>query len=99
MRTLSKVLLITIALTASAQGLAVQKKAGATRESTPPALTVMQDGGLTLAQAIERVRRKYNGRIVDAKTRCSGNRETHEIKVLTQDGKVKTERVPGKRCG
>jgi hypothetical protein len=99
MRTLSTVLLITIALTASAQGLAVQKKAGGTRESTPPALSVMQCNGVTLSQAVEQVRRQYNGRIVSAETQRNGDCETHVIKVLTEDGKVKTVRVPGKRRG
>jgi hypothetical protein len=44
---------------------------------------------------VERVRRQYNGRIVSAETRVSGNREVHYIKVLTDDGKVKTVTVPG----
>lgn len=69
------------------------------QQFAPPAASVMQSNGLTLSQAVEQVRRQYNGRIVSAETRCNGNRETHEIKVLTEDGKVKTVRVPGKRCG
>jgi hypothetical protein len=52
---------------------------------------------MTLSQAVEQVRRQYGGQIVSAETRVSGNRETHIIKVLTQDGKVKTVRVPGRR--
>jgi hypothetical protein len=83
MRSLLTILLISIALTASGQGIA--------------ALSVMQSNGLTLSQAVEQVRRQYNGRIVSAETQVSGNRETHVIKVLTEDGKVKTVRVPGKR--
>ena len=63
----------------------------------PPALDSFQRGGMTLSQAVEQVRRQYGGQIVSAETRVSGNRETHIIKVLTQDGKVKTVRVPGRR--
>jgi uncharacterized iron-regulated membrane protein len=55
-----------------------------------------QGGGLTLDQAVEQVRRQYDGRIVSAETRVSGNRETHYIKVLQKDGKVKTVTVPGR---
>ena len=63
---------------------------------TPP-LDSFQSGGMTLSQAVEQVRRQYGGQIVSAETRVSGNRETHIIKVLTQDGKVKTVRVPGRQ--
>jgi hypothetical protein len=49
----------------------------------------------SLSEAVERVRRQYNGRIVSAETRASGNREVHYVKVLTDDGKVKTVTVPG----
>jgi hypothetical protein len=97
MRSLLTILLISIALTASGQGIAAQREASATERSAPPALSVMQSNGLTLSQAVEQVRRQYNGRIVSAETQVSGNRETHVIKVLTEDGKVKTVRVPGKR--
>ncbi len=99
MRTLPTILLISIALTASGQGVAVQVEAGIAQELVPPALSVMQSNGVTLSQAVEQVRHQYNGRIVSAETEVNGNRETHVIKVLTQDGKVKTVRVPGKRRG
>lgn len=73
---------------------------GQLRDSEPPAHSVMQEcSGITLGEAVERVRRQYNGRIVSAESRCNGNCEVHVIKVLTADGKVKTVRVPGKRCG
>jgi hypothetical protein len=79
--------------------MALQIKSSATQEPTLPALSVMQSDGLTLSEAVEQVRRQYNGRIVDAVTQVSGGRETHVIKVLTEDGKVKTVRVRGKRRG
>ncbi len=99
MRTLLTILLLSIALIASGQGLAAQVAAGIKQEPTPPALEVMQSNGVSLSQAVEQVRRQYNGRIVSAETQVNGNREVHVIKVLTQDGKVKTVRVPGKRSG
>ncbi len=59
-------------------------------------ITVAQSGGMTLNQAVEQVKRQYGGRIVSAETRMEGNREMHHIKVLTEDGKVKTVKVPGR---
>ena len=58
--------------------------------------SVAQQGGMSLAQAIESVRRKTKGRVVSAETRVQGGREVHYIKVLTKDGKVKTHRVNGR---
>ncbi len=55
-----------------------------------------QQGGMSLSQAIESVRRKTNGRVVSAETKVQGGREVHYIKVLTKDGKVKTHRVNGR---
>ncbi|MEQ9563929.1 MAG: hypothetical protein RLN69_15520 [Woeseiaceae bacterium] len=59
------------------------------------AVQLAQGGCTSLDQAVEQVRRQYNGRIVSAETRVSGKREVHYIKVLTDDGKVKTVTVPG----
>jgi uncharacterized membrane protein YkoI len=60
-------------------------------------LRVAQQGGMTLAQAIESVRRQTNGRVVGAETKIQGGREVHYIKVLTKDGKVRTHTVNGRR--
>ena len=68
-------------------------------EGSLPELRTAQNSGMSLAEAIESVRRKTNGRIIDAKTRVSGNREVHHIKVLTKDGKVQTHRVQGRKRG
>ncbi len=99
MRTLLTILLISIALLASGQGIAAQVAAGVEQETTLQAMQAMQCNGVTLSQAVEHVRRQYNGRIVSAETQVNGNCEVHVIKVLTADGKVKTVSVPGKRRG
>ena len=57
---------------------------------------VAQQGGMTLSQAIESVRRRTNGRVVSAETRVKGGREVHYINVLTKEGKVKTHKVNGR---
>ncbi|MCB1844930.1 MAG: PepSY domain-containing protein [Halioglobus sp.] len=59
-------------------------------------LQLAQNDGPSLSEAVEQVRRQYQGRIVSAETQLRGNREVHIIKVLTDDGKVKTVRVPGR---
>ena len=59
-------------------------------------LHTVQDRGLTPSQAVQQVRRQYKGRIVSAITKRQGNREVHHIKVLTEDGKVKTVRIQGR---
>ena len=63
-----------------------------------PHMLLEERSCLSLREAIEQVRRQYNGRILSAETRrVSGNREVHHIKVLTDSGKVKAVRIPG--CG
>ncbi len=70
------------------------------RDRGRPDFSVAQNnGGKSLSQAVEQVRRKTNGRILSAETKVKGNREVHHIKVLTEDGKVKTHKVQGRRRG
>jgi hypothetical protein len=103
MRLISTMLLSCILLCTAQVAMALQvdragnSPAGADISPATPELTTYQGGGMTLSQAVEQVRRQYNGQIVSAETRVSGKQETHIIKVLTQDGKVKTVRVPGRR--
>lgn len=58
-------------------------------------LLVAQRNCTSLSEAVEQVRRQYGGRIVSAETRRRGNRETHVIRVMTEDGQVKTVNIPG----
>lgn len=60
-----------------------------------PEFQVTQSNCMSLSQAIESVRRRTGGRVVSAETKVSGGREVHHIKVLTDDGKVKTHKVNG----
>ena len=62
-----------------------------------PELRVSQGGGMTLAQATESVRSRTGGRVLKAETKVQGGREVHYIKVMTDDGKVKTHKVNGRR--
>jgi hypothetical protein len=103
MRLTTNLLLCLIMLGTATTAFAVQVDQGSGPVTGPeygqeaPGQETFQGGGKTLSQAVEQVRRQYNGQIVSAETRVSGNRETHIIKVLTKDGTVKTVRVPGRR--
>jgi len=99
MRTLLTTLLISATLLASGQAIAAHVSPALVRQIALPALETMQSNGVSLSQAIEQVRRQYKGRILSAKTEVRGNRETHVIRVLTQDGKVKNVEFAGKRRG
>jgi len=69
-------------------------------EGARPDYRVTQnDGGKSLSEAIDQVRRQTGGRILSAETKVSGGREVHHIKVLTEDGKVKTHKVRGHKRG
>ena len=50
---------------------------------------------MSLSEAVEQVRRDTGGKILSARTEVKGNREVHVIKVLTDDGRVRTIRIPG----
>ena len=71
--------------------------AAAQARDAAPRVQLAQNDGMTLSEAVESVRRSTGGRIVSAETRQNGNREVHHIKVLTEDGKVKTYRIQGRR--
>lgn len=78
----------------------VDSLAGAAVESHETDSQVSQgNGGKSLSEAVEQVRRQTGGRILSAETKVEGNREVHHIKVLTKDGKVKTHRVQGRKRG
>jgi uncharacterized membrane protein YkoI len=84
-------------LRAEAFDLEENLKAQHVQYTPAPELVVAQGNGMSLAEAIESVRRKTGGKILSAETRVQGGREVHHIKVLTKDGKVKTHKVNGRR--
>ena len=103
MRRMMRNLLIPLLLTVCASAAATQQSygvtvaAGAAEHSEITDAASLQQGCKSLNQAVEEVRRRYQGRIVSAETKVRNGQEVHEIKVLTSDGKVKTERIPGCR--
>lgn len=65
----------------------------------PEYRVVQNNGGKSLSEAVEQVRRQTKGRVLSAETKVRGNREVHHVKVLTKDGKVKTHKVQGRKRG
>ena len=52
-----------------------------------------QRGGISLGQATAMARTRYPGRVVRAETVMIGDRVVHEIRILGDDGRVRTVRV------
>lgn len=106
MKRLFSMLLLALAIGAAPQALARQYDHGGQAGQFNGAvvadsseygnLRTADSNGPTLSEAIEMVKRQYKGRIVSAETRVSGGREVHHIKVLTEDGKVKTVTIQGR---
>jgi len=49
--------------------------------------------GKSLQDAVSEARDRYPGRVLSADTERSGGRESHKIRILTDDGRVKRIRV------
>jgi hypothetical protein len=52
-----------------------------------------QRGGISLSQATSMAQGRYQGRVVRAETIMIGDRVVHEIRILGNDGRVRTVRV------
>jgi uncharacterized membrane protein YkoI len=52
-----------------------------------------QRGGVSLAQATSMAQGRYQGRVVRAETVQMGDRTVHEIRILGDDGRVRTVRI------
>ena len=59
------------------------------------AIRLAQSKSYSLDQAVARVRREFGGKIIRAETRRSNGRPVHHIKVLSDNGRVRTVRVDG----
>jgi uncharacterized membrane protein YkoI len=62
----------------------------AQRDSLFPA---QREGGISLAQATAMAQSRFQGRVVRAETVQMGNRLVHEIRILGEDGRVRTVRI------
>jgi hypothetical protein len=62
-------------------------------DETPVVAFAAQRGGISLAQATAIAQSRYQGRVVSAKTIMAGDRVVHEIRILGNDGRVRTVRI------
>lgn len=69
-----------------------QGRHGAGPETEPPVLD-LPVARVSLDEAVAKVRRRYEGKILRAETRVRDGRAIHHIKLLTPDGRVRTIRV------
>ncbi len=56
-------------------------------------LPAQRGGGVSLAQATSMAQGRYQGRVVRAETVQVGDRRVHEIRILGDDGRVRTVRI------
>ena len=49
--------------------------------------------GISLDQAVAKVRSRYGGRVISAETRGRNGKRVHVIKVLSDEGRVRTVKV------
>lgn len=47
----------------------------------------------SLDQAVAEARERYNGRVLSAQTRRDNGRESYQIRILTEDGRVRRLRI------
>jgi uncharacterized membrane protein YkoI len=59
----------------------------------PPAAFIAQRGSLSLSQATAIAQSRFQGRVVRAETVQQGNRIVYEIRILGNDGRVRTVRI------
>ena len=59
---------------------------------TPSEFRVLKDE-VSLDDAVEIVRKRYGGRVISASTRKDNGRKVHVIKILSDEGRVRTVRV------
>lgn len=53
----------------------------------------LADRRTSLEQAVSEARDRYPGRVISAETRRHNGRESHDIRILTNEGRVKRLRV------
>lgn len=58
-----------------------------------PTEHVVQRGPISLEQATAMAASRFQGRVVRAETKMRGGRREHEIRILGEDGRVRTVRI------
>ncbi len=77
----------------AALGAAGQRSSDSLVSPADPGVIIAQRSSISLAQATAMAQRQHRGRVVGAETASRGGRLVHEIRILGEDGRVRTVRV------
>ena len=67
-------------------------KAGGLEPPAVAGIEVQAREGLSLSEAVERARQAFPGRVLRAETQRKGDRREHVIRILNDEGRVRTLR-------
>jgi hypothetical protein len=84
---------VALAIVSGAEGRPVPEPAATTPRDAEPTAQIAQQSSLSLAQATAIATRQVQGRVVRAETVNRGGRVIHEIRILGEDGRVRTVRI------
>lgn len=73
--------------------VAVRAEAEIGYDGTPEARPAQRSNGISLQQAVEMALRQHQGRVVRAETISRNGRLVHEIRILGDDGRVRTVHI------
>jgi len=90
-----RILIICLALAGPAEVLSAPAAHDTVAAHGRPIHRLAQNGRFTLDQAVDKVRARYGGKIIKASTRRQKGRPVHIIKILGDNGHVRTVRVDG----
>jgi uncharacterized membrane protein YkoI len=77
----------------AALGVAAQHSSDSLVSPADPGAVIAQRSSISLAQATAMAQRLHRGRVVGAETMSRGGRLIHEIRILGDDGRVRTVRI------
>ena len=84
---------LALAMFVAAEAQPVPESPAALMPEDPPEAHVAQRGAVSLQQATAMATGRYQGRVVRAETVSRGDRVVHEIRILGEDGRVRTVRI------
>ncbi len=84
---------LALAMVRAAAGRQVSEPAAAVPPDAEPTAQIAQRGSLSLQEATAIATRQVQGRVVRAETVSRGGRLIHEIRILGEDGRVRTVRI------
>jgi uncharacterized membrane protein YkoI len=95
-----RILVIAVAVAGLTAGQSVLAQTDAVSRGVPRWQQIssprpLQRAKFTLDQAVDKVRAKFGGKVIKASTRQKNGRPVHSIKILGENGRVRTVRIDG----